>query len=175
MEFVKRTSFYLSVTGAVLLALVSASVLTTELAYKALLAAALGFTAFLLMKYADRSSRKTGRDDRMKTTFISASILYELLLFLGVASTAVITENPEIGFIALAGIALAESLDLELTQQLKSTVSQDLGRNARVLVLVASTAAYHFQPYYLFYGVALVFLIAAYDSLRLIHQIREEL
>ncbi len=169
----KNNSFYLSLIGALSLSLTSALFLNIEMQNQGVLAGMAGLSALFLVKYARRTSRMEGRTDGMKVALTTTTLLYELVIILGVASTAIIPKYA--AAILLAAIAFTEAMNLELNQQLQVTKQGDIGREGRLLVLLVSLLAFNFNEYYLFYGVLFVFVLTVYDALRILHQMIAEL
>ncbi len=166
-------SFYLKVGSAVLLSVAAASILTTSTRYAGIVAGLAGLSALLAIKSAVKTGRKTGRTERMKVSLVTAGIMVELLLLLGAFSNPIIPKYA--AAITLAAIAFYEILDLEVRQEIKKNYTPDIGRNGRIVALAGALAAYEVNVYYLFYGTLFVFLLAVYDSLRLIHRLSREL
>ncbi|MFB6292189.1 MAG: hypothetical protein ABEI58_02235 [Candidatus Nanohaloarchaea archaeon] len=169
----KKNSFYLSLVGALALSLVSALFLNIDMQNQGVLAGMAGLSALFLVKYARRKSRMEGRDDRMKVALETTTVLYELVILLGVFSTAIIPKYA--AAIVFAAIAFTEILNLELNQQLKVSKEADIGREGRTLVILVSLLAFNFNEYYLFYGTLFVFVLTVYDALRILHMMIAEL
>lgn len=108
----------------------------------------------------------------MKVSLVSTAVLYELILLLGAFSLPVIPKYA--AAITLAAIAFNETLDLEIARKIRVETGNKVGRDGRMVALVASLAAYSFNEFYLFYGVVFIFLLASYDSLTILHRIRTE-
>ncbi len=165
-------SFYLKIGSAVLLAVAAASILTTSTRYAGIVAGLAGLSALLALKSAEKTTRKTGRTERMKVSLVTSGILVELLLLLGAFSNPIIPKYA--AAITLAAIAFYEIVNLEVEQEIKKRYEPDIGRVGRMVALAGALAAYEVNVYYLFYGTLFVFLLAVYDSLRLVHQLSRE-
>ncbi len=164
-----RNKFYFRLAGVLLLALSAASILTTQAEYTGVVAGVATVSALALMRSAEKSSLQSGRTDQMKVALVSSNTLYELILLLGAVSLPIIPKYA--AAILLASVAFAEILRLETEQSLRETFSPDIAREGRLIVLALALVAYSFNPYFLFYGVLFIALLAIYDSLRLIHQL----
>ncbi|MFB6147529.1 MAG: hypothetical protein ABEJ66_01460 [Candidatus Nanohaloarchaea archaeon] len=160
--------FYIRLGGTLLLALSASSVLTTTAGMKGLLAGAFTLSALVLLRSAETSSRKEGRDDRMKVALVSTTVLYELVLLVGAASLA----GKFVSVLAVAAVSFSELLHVETQQRLKQSFTPDIGREGRVSILAFAFAGYSFNSWILFYGLAFIALLAIYDSLALLHRLR---
>lgn len=167
-----ENNFYPKLAGALVLSLISASILTADTVYAGILSGIAALSAFFLVRHAEDTSLKHGRTDRMKVGLASTSVLYELLLFLGAASAAIIPKYA--AAIVIASIGFAEILRLEVEQELRESFTADIGRQGRVIVLAVSLAAHSINTWYLFYGIFFIALLAIYDSMGLIHRLWRE-
>lgn len=170
---VKNRKFYFELGAVLLAALASASLMTSQINYRGLLAGITAISALGLMKAAESSSLATGRTDRMKAALVGSTTLYEFVLLLGASSPNVIPKA--LAAVTVASVGFVELLHLESEQRLKTSFTKDVGRTGRIVVLGLSLMAFSFNTYYLFYGLAFVALLAVYDSARLIHHIRKEI
>ncbi|MFB6191511.1 MAG: hypothetical protein ABEJ64_03715 [Candidatus Nanohaloarchaea archaeon] len=166
-----RTDFYLKIAGALLLSLSAASMMTTATGYRGVVAGIAAVSALLLVKSAERSSRRHGRTDRMKVSLVTSTVLYEIVLLVGAASAA----SKFAGVLAIAAVSFSELLHTEAMQELKQSFSPDIGREGRIIVLALSLAVSGFNSWVLFYGLLFIAVLAVYDSLRLIHRLSREL
>jgi len=169
----ETSEFYLKVAGVLLLSLASALFLSTTMAYSGVYSGVAAISALMLATQLDRKTKKTGRTDKMKAVLLTATVLYELVIFLAAFSTPVVSKA--LAAITLTSIAFTEILGLELYQKLQRSYTPEIGREGRITVLAISLAGYSFNAYILYYGLVIVFLMSAYDSLKFIHQLYREL
>lgn len=159
--------------SALVLSIFAATVLTTSIAYKGLIAGTAAVTCLALVRSAEKTSRLEGRTDRMKVALTSSTVLYELVLIVGAVSLPVIPKYA--AALIFATVAFTEILQLETEQKLKTTFTPDIGREGRIVALGTSLLAYWFNSYFLFYGILFISLIAIYDALRILHILNREI
>lgn len=165
--------FYLKLATASALALITSYMLTTGYALKGVIGGLSAFAVIYLIRSASVESRKKGRTSKMKLSLINTTVLTELVLLLGAFSLPIVPKY--LAVITLTSVGFVELLKLEGFQQFRTSFSLDVGRNGRIVTLGLSLIGFYFNDYLLFYGLVLLSLLAVYDSLRIIHQLREEL
>lgn len=162
---------YLLIAGS-LVAAIGSGMLLTLADPKPIFSGLLAITSFTLIRQANSQSLMKGRSKKMKTALINGNVLYELIILVAVLSLPQIPKS--VAVLVVASVAFAEILRLEAADRLKKNIGFDFGRDSRVLLVILSIFAYLSNPYYAFYGVLLVFLISAYDSLRILGQLSNE-
>lgn len=162
---------YLLCLLSIISALISGYLLSFETGHTVSIAVIFALISFLSVRRSNKITRRKGRDQNMKTVLINTNILYELILILSILLLPIIPKD--FGLIILGSVAFTEMLRLESDMRMNRNFEPDFGRESRVLIVIISMIGYLFNPYYLFYGSLLVFILAAYDSLRLIKEILE--
>lgn len=168
---VAGNDFYLKIAGVLLLSFSAASAMTSTFSYRGLIAGIAAVASLLLLRSAEKASRKEGRTDRMKVSLVTSTVLYEMVLLMGAASAA----SKFASVLAIAAVGFTELLQVETKQELKKSFSPDIGREGRVVALAVALAGHSFNTWMLFYGLLFVALLAIYDSLVLIHRLSREL
>lgn len=162
---------YLLIAGSIVAAIGSGMLLTlTE--PEPIFSGLLAIVSFMLIRQANSQSLMKGRSKKMKTALINGNVLYELIILVSVLSLPQIPKS--LAVLVIASVAFAEILRLEAADRLKKNIGFDFGRDSRVILVILSIFTYISNPFYAFYGVLLVFLIAAYDSLRILGRLRNE-
>lgn len=163
--------FYPRLAGALLLAVAASSLMPSDIPWRGIVAGIAAVASMLLIRSAASSSRREGRNDRMKVALVSSTVLYEFVLLIGAASVS----GKFAPVIAISAVGFSELLHVESSQKLKQKFTKSIGREGRVAVLAASLAAYSFNTWFLFYGLVFIALLAIYDSMTLIHRLYREL
>lgn len=155
--------FYLKISGAAISTVLASTALILNYSMKGLIAATLTIAAALLIRSAEKTSRKTGRTDRMKTALEAVRPGAELLLIsagLISYSTGTAAAAAVIGLVAFSEI-FERSID---------EAEEFFGQEVRVGLLVLSFIGFGFNQYVLFYGLLAVGLVAAFDSLYMLYR-----
>lgn len=168
----KSRDFYLGLAATVVLSVSAVLTVLSSIEFKAFIAAAELFAAYIILEKSKAGSRKTGRTDAMKISVSSTEILYELIALAGVMLVATVPKPLAVAVLGL--VAFTELVQRDVVRKLKSSYRLDIGRNGRIGVLAASLIASGFNDYYIFYGVIVVGAVTLYDLLKMVRHIHSE-
>ena len=163
ITFVENQKFYLKISGAILSILIASSVLVLNYSMKGFTAATLTAGSAFLIKNAEKTSRKTGRTEKMKAVLKASKEGSELLIIsaglisylTGTAATATI-----IGLVAFSKIVKTDI----------SSVEEFFGQEIRVGILIIAFLGLQFNQYVLFYGLVAVGLVSAFDTVHMLYR-----
>lgn len=149
--------FYLKITGAITSIVAASTVLFLNYSMKGPLAALFTLLAALLIKNAEKSSRKTGRTERMKKSLKASKEGGELLLIsaglVSYPASAAVTAAV-IGFVSFSGTV----------EKNISDVDAFLGQETRIGLAILAFGGFYLNQYLLFYGFLAIGLVAVFDS-----------
>jgi hypothetical protein len=160
---VDNQKFYLKILAATLSVLAATTALMINLPNRGLIAAALTVAAAALVRSAEKTSRKTGRTERMKAVLEAVRPGAELALI----SAGLITYSPSTAVTA-AAIGLVSFS--EIFERSIDETGEFFGQEVRVGLVVLSFIGFGFNQYVLFYGLLAVGLVAAFDSLYMLYR-----
>ncbi|MFB6175199.1 MAG: hypothetical protein ABEJ87_04450 [Candidatus Nanohalobium sp.] len=156
-------NFYLKISGAAISVILAASALILNTGIRGLTAAAFTAAAAVLIRSAEKSSRKTGRTDRMKATLKAVKPAAELILI----SSGLISYSPTTT-VSTAVIGLVSFSEIFSRGGLES--QEFFGQEVRTGLLILTFIGLTFNEYILFYGLIAVGLVAAFDSLYMLYE-----
>ena len=160
----ENQDFYLKISGALLSIIIAGTALIMSVGGKGLIAAALTAVAAILIKNAEKTSRKTGRTKKMKTALkLSKEYGEFIVISAGLISypAGPTTTAAVIGFTALSNTVQKDFSD----------TGAFLGQEIRVGILILAFIGLTFNQYLLFYGLLALGLVAVSDSLYMLYRI----
>ena len=128
--------------------------------------AALGFFELAL-----NHANSTGKTDRIKIALSTVKPIYEILVLLAITTSSFVP--PLLGFAVISGVLLSQVLRHSLTNQLRQSIKPQLGQRFRVGVAGITYIMASANPFYVFYGAAVIGAIALYDVIYILYRALE--
>jgi len=160
---VQNQNFYLKISGALISIITASTALILNYSMKGLVAAILTVTAAVLVKNAEKTSRKTGRTKQMKTALKASKEGGELLVL-----SAALIRYP--GGAAVTAAVIGSVASYGTVSKSISNMEGLLGQEIRVGLLILAFLGLMINQYLLFYGLLAVGLVAAFDSLYMLYR-----
>lgn len=134
---------------------------------------ALGSLGFYEM--AERKASRTGKDRKMKVTSSFTKPFYELVILIPLLVTLISLDTsnisfPYLGFSVISAVLLAQLVEEKTVNQLRKNVKPQLGQKVRLGAVVLTLFLSTLNPFYVFYGMWIVGLTAAYDLFDIIYR-----
>lgn len=143
---------------------------------------AAGITALgslVFYELAERKASRTGKDRKMKIVSSFTEPFYEILILVPVLVNLISLDSSSLLFQYLAfsviGIViLAQLVEEKMINRLKKSVKPKLGQKVRLSTTAMTLFLSALNPFYIFYGMLIVGLTAAYDLFGIIYRLTYE-
>lgn len=164
----ENQKFYLYIVSALISAALTAFFLNSGLEYKGIAAAVTSLAALKLVQNADREASRQGRTRKIKVSTSVVKPLYEIIILYAALTSAAVSK--ELAVAVLGSVLLIQLIRSELVNQLRQTVRPQIGQDIRISVAAATYIMSTINPFYIFYGMAIVGFLAAYDLVDLLYR-----
>lgn len=157
-----ENTFYPKISGAVLATVAASASLLVSYSSSNIVAGILVISAVILIKSAEKESRKTGRTDRMKASLKAVKPGAELIL---ISSALVLYSTPVYITVSVIGLYSFSEIFSK-----SSDFKEFFGEEVRVGLFIIAVLGYTVNQYVLFYGLLAIGAVAASDSAYMLYK-----
>lgn len=124
---------------------------------------------------AERKSSRTGKDRYMKITSLFTKPFYEIIILVPILVKLISLDTSNIsfqylGFSVIGVVLLTQLIEEKMINRLRKSVKPRLGQKIRIGTVVLTLFLSSLNQFYIFYGMWIVGLTAAYDLLDTIYR-----
>lgn len=148
-------------------ALAGAAIIETGTA-TAVAAATLTFASMGLYAKAEEAANQTGKTGSVKLGTDITPFITEILLIGAAASTSMVPKA--VGIATISTVAMLEVAKLAVVADMRKVLTPTISRNWRLIIIGVTFLLSAQNTLYLFYGIAAVAAVAAYNLLDLVYR-----
>ena len=175
----RNQRFYGYIALTILSAALTAFLVQNLSGYLGIAAGITALGSFVFYELAERKVSRTGKDRKMKITSSFTEPFYEILILAPILVNLISLDSSNISFQYLAFsvlgvVLLAQLVEEKMINRLKKSVKPSLGQKIRLSTTVMTLFLSALNPFYIFYGMLIVGLTAAYDLFDIIYRVVHE-
>lgn len=171
----RNQRFYGYTTLSVILAALTAVLIQNLSGYLGIIAGITALGALGFYELAERKASRTGKDQKMKVTAAFTKPFYELVILVPLLVKLISLDTSNVsfhylGFSVIGAVLLTQLIEEKMVNRLRKTVKPQLGQKIRLSTVVLTLFLSTLNPFYIFYGMWIVGLTAAYDLFDIIYR-----
>jgi len=172
---VRNQLFYGYTALSVISAALTAVLIQNLSGYLGLAAGITALGALGLYELAERRASRTGKNPKMKVISSFMKPFYELVILVPLLVTLISLDVSNflfqyLSFSVIGAVLLTQLVKEKMVNRLRKTFKPKLGQKIRLGTVILTLFLSSLNPFYIFYGVWIVGLTAAYDLFDIIYR-----
>lgn len=171
----RNRRFYGYTALSLILAVITAVLIQNLSNYLGLAAGITAIGALGFYELSERKASRTGKDRNMKIASLFTKPFYEIIILVSIMVSLISLDTSNLSFqylglSVIGAVLLTQLIEEKMINRLRTSVKPRLGQKIRVGTIVLTLFLSSLNQFYIFYGMLIVGLTAAYDVLDIIYR-----